>query len=87
MVFQRTKPIRTKKQISIKVSDRHHDMLKRMAIDFGLSVTEIFTQYLEFLKKQHYLRRNPLGEFTETTFRLHAPGSGDVQSTDNAELE
>ncbi len=44
-----------------------YDMLRKLAVDLGVTSTDVITQYLEFLQKSQYKHRLVLNENTEKT--------------------
>lgn len=53
------------KNIHFKVSERMYAMLKKLCIDKKMSMTKVFTNYLDFLYKKHYRQRELLDEESE----------------------
>ncbi len=60
-----------------------YDMLRKLAVDLGVTSTDVITQYLEFLQKSQYKHRLVLNENTEkTNFQLIGRNPGPVHGTD-----
>lgn len=62
--------IKAEKHIHIKVDVKYHDMLKRLAVRVGLSITEIHVQYYEYLMRMHNKERKVLDGKSEAVFKL-----------------
>lgn len=71
-----------KKSINMDIPADLYDMLRKLCVDTGLTATSIVVQYLEYLQKQHYKRRQVLNEHSESDFKLDEGKSRKLHSSD-----
>lgn len=65
-----------KKVINVKVPTSLYIMLKKMAIDNGITITYILVSYLRYLRKINYAKRRALDEHSRITFKVDVTGQG-----------
>lgn len=77
------------KFLSVRVPLSAHDMLKKLAIDSGLSITEIIMQYIRFLRKKHWKHRSLLleNQAQASKFRLTPKGWASIENVDDDEAD
>lgn len=76
-----------RKVVSLRIPVDLYDMLKKLAVDLGVTSTEVITQYLEYLQKTRYKHRVVLNENTEkTNFYLIGRNPETLHGRDSAQL-
>ncbi len=66
------------KTLSMLIPVDLHDMLRKTAINNGLTSKEVIMQYLEYLKKQDYKQRTLINAKTKTDFKLQGRNSEEL---------
>ena len=59
-----------KRSINMRVPSELYIMVRRLCVDYDLSITDLFVKYLNYLKKFHYTQREVLDEQSRKTFSL-----------------
>lgn len=59
------------KALHVQIPAHLHNMLKKISVDAQLNITEIIVQYLEYLNKKHYTKRDPLHENSTSDFNVN----------------
>lgn len=58
------------KALNINIKKEYHDMLRKMAANRDISITEIISRYLEFLYAKHYTQRKEFNGKPQNEFDM-----------------
>ncbi len=70
---KKRRPKKGYKAVHAWVPGHLYEMLRKLAVDSHLSVTQVVVQYLEYLQRQQWQCRRPLHGHSERSFELVEP--------------
>lgn len=73
---------RGKKALNIDLPIELHDILKKVAIENGLTVTAVIVQYIQYLRQKRYNQRKALNGKSKANFTLDGKPTGELHGTD-----